>query len=163
MRDQSLGREDTLEEEMANHFSILASRVRTHTRATHTHMEMAKHFSILASRFPFWRASRVRARAHTRKWQNTSVFLPLDFHSEEPRECAHTHTHTHARTHAHTHTEMANHFSILASRIPYTGMGCPALLQGIFPTQGSNSRLLRLLHWWVGSLPLEPPGKPRIL
>ena len=28
-----------------------------------------------------------------------------------------------------------------------TGMGCQFLLQGIFPTQGSNPCLLRLLHW----------------
>ena len=27
-----------------------------------------------------------------------------------------------------------------------TAAGCPALLQGIFPTQGSNLRLLGLLH-----------------
>ncbi|XP_060271365.1 small integral membrane protein 7 isoform X6 [Ovis aries] len=27
-----------------------------------------------------------------------------------------------------------------------TGVSCHALLQGIFPTQGSNLRLLRLLH-----------------
>ena len=33
-------------------------------------------------------------------------------------------------------------------------------LQGIFPTQGSNSRLLCLLHRQVGSLPLVSPGKP---
>ena len=31
------------------------------------------------------------------------------------------------------------------------------LLQGIFSTQGSNPRLLRLLHWKEGSLPLAPP------
>ena len=41
-----------------------------------------------------------------------------------------------------------------------TGVGCHALLQGIFPTQGSNPGLLHLLHWQVGSLPLVPPGKP---
>ena len=40
-----------------------------------------------------------------------------------------------------------------------TGVGCHALLQGIFPTQGSNPDLLCLLHWQVGSLPLAPPGK----
>ena len=40
-----------------------------------------------------------------------------------------------------------------------TGEGCHALLQGIFPTQGSNPRLLRLLHWQVSSLPLVSPGK----
>ena len=28
------------------------------------------------------------------------------------------------------------------------------------PTQGSNPRLLHLLHWQVGSSPLLPPGKP---
>ena len=38
-----------------------------------------------------------------------------------------------------------------------TGVGCRALLQGLFPTQELN---LCLLHWQVGSLPLAPPGKP---
>ena len=28
-----------------------------------------------------------------------------------------------------------------------TGVGCHALLQGIFPTQGLNLRLLHLCHW----------------
>ena len=37
--------------------------------------------------------------------------------------------------------------------------GLHAVLQGIFPTQGSNPHLLHLLHWQVGSLPLAPPGK----
>ena len=37
-----------------------------------------------------------------------------------------------------------------------TGVGCRALLQGIFPTQGSNLPLLRLLHWQARSLPLAP-------
>ena len=41
-----------------------------------------------------------------------------------------------------------------------TGAGYHALLQGIFPTQGSNSHLLCLLHWQVSSLPLVLPGKP---
>ena len=40
------------------------------------------------------------------------------------------------------------------------GVGCYPLLQGIFPTQRSNPRLLSLLHWQVGSLPLASPGKP---
>ena len=35
-----------------------------------------------------------------------------------------------------------------------TGVGYHALLQGIFPTQGSNPSLLGLLHWQVASLPL---------
>ena len=37
-----------------------------------------------------------------------------------------------------------------------TDVGCHFLLQGIFPTQGSNPRHLSLLH----SLPLATPGKP---
>ena len=41
-----------------------------------------------------------------------------------------------------------------------TGVGCHFLLQGTFPTQGSNPSLLGLLHWQVGSLPLAPPEKP---
>ena len=40
-----------------------------------------------------------------------------------------------------------------------TGVGCHFLLQGIFPTQGSNPHLLSLLQWQTDSLLLEPPGK----
>ena len=36
-----------------------------------------------------------------------------------------------------------------------SGVGCHALLQGIFPTQGSRDSTLQ-----VDSLPSEPPGKP---
>ena len=39
-------------------------------------------------------------------------------------------------------------------------MGCQALLQGVFPTQGWNPRLSCLLHWQAGSVPLAPPGVP---
>ena len=35
-----------------------------------------------------------------------------------------------------------------------TRVGCHFLLQGIFPTQGSNPSILRLLCWQAGSLPL---------
>ena len=41
-----------------------------------------------------------------------------------------------------------------------TGVGCHFLLQRICPTQGSDPRLLHLLHWQMDSLPLGPPGKP---
>ena len=40
-----------------------------------------------------------------------------------------------------------------------TGVGCRDLLQGIFPSQGSNPCLLYLLYWQAGSSPLAPPGK----
>ena len=42
-----------------------------------------------------------------------------------------------------------------------TGVGCHAVLQGIFLTQGLNLSLLRLLHWQVDSLPLVLLGKPQ--
>ena len=38
------------------------------------------------------------------------------------------------------------------------GAGCHCLFQRIFPTPGSNPRLLL---WKVDSLPSEPPGKPQ--
>ena len=48
------------------------------------------------------------------------------------------------------------------SRGKNAGVGCYALLQGIFPTQRLNQHLLCLLHWQVGTLPLVPPGKPSL-
>ena len=42
-----------------------------------------------------------------------------------------------------------------------TGVGCHALLQGIFLTQRSSPCLLCLLHWQTISLPLAPPEKPQ--
>ena len=41
----------------------------------------------------------------------------------------------------------------------FSGQECYFLLQGVFPTQGSNSHLLHLLHWQADSLPLVPPGR----
>ena len=41
-----------------------------------------------------------------------------------------------------------------------TEVGCHALLQGIFVTQGSNPSTLCLLHWQVDSLPLSHLGTP---
>ena len=40
-----------------------------------------------------------------------------------------------------------------------TGVGCHALLQGIFPTQGWDPRLL---SWQVDSLPLSHQGNPSV-
>ena len=40
------------------------------------------------------------------------------------------------------------------------GVSSHSLLQGIFPTQGSNTCLLCLLHWQVDSLPLSHLGSP---
>ena len=51
--------------------------------------------------------------------------------------------------------------SVQDSTGKHTGVGCHALLRGIFPTQESNLHLLSILHWQVGSFPLAPPRKPR--
>ena len=40
-----------------------------------------------------------------------------------------------------------------------TGVGCHALLQGIFPTHGTNPSLL---YYQADSSPLAPSGKPRL-
>ena len=42
-------------------------------------------------------------------------------------------------------------------------MGCHFLLQGIFPTQGSNSHLLCLPALAGGFFTTEPPGKPNTM
>ena len=39
-----------------------------------------------------------------------------------------------------------------------TGVGSHFLLQGIFPSQGSNPHFLHLMHWQVDSLPLSHWG-----
>ena len=41
-----------------------------------------------------------------------------------------------------------------------TGVCCHFLLQGIFPSQGLNPRLLQLQHWQADSLPLSHKGSP---
>ena len=90
-------------------------------------------------------------------------------------QCIHTHTHTH--THAYT-TYVRVCASVMSDSLqPYgrqparvlcpwdspgknTGVGFHALLQENFLTQGRNPRLLGLMNWQVGSLPLVLPGKP---
>ena len=43
-----------------------------------------------------------------------------------------------------------------------TGVGSHVLLQGMFPTQGSNPSLLNLLHWQADSLPLSHLESPSL-
>ena len=83
----------------------------------------------------------VRKISWRRKWQHTPVFMPGKSHGQR---------------------SLAGSSVYGDSLDKNTGVGCHALLQGIFPTQGSNPHLLCLLHWQVGSLPLAPPGKASI-
>ena len=55
-------------------------------------------------------------------------------------------------------TEPSRSFCAWDSPGKNTGVGCHALLQGIFRTQGWNPHLSCLQHWQEGSLPLVPPG-----
>ena len=90
---------------------------------------------------------------------------------------ARPHTHTHTGLSATKGTCVLSH-SILSDSLRTSGLqpirllcpwdfpgrhtrvGCHFLLQGIFPTQGSNPCLLHLLHWQVGFLPLSYLGSP---
>ena len=56
------------------------------------------------------------------------------------------------------------HQALLSMDCPgkITGVGCHAVLQGIVPSQGWNPRLLCLLDWQVGTLPLVLPGEPTV-
>ena len=79
-------------------------------------------------------------------------------------ETRHTSFHKHSSTVANEHACVLSCFSrvqlfeilwIVACQAPLSmgfsrnGVGCRALLQGIFLTQGLHSHLLRLLHWQV--------------
>ena len=70
-----------------------------------------------------------------------------------------------------SHVRLCVTLWIVARQAPLS-MGCSrqeyhALFQGIFQTQGSNSHLLRLLHWQADSFVFcftaELPGKPYLL
>ena len=56
--------------------------------------------------------------------------------------------------------DLGNQALLFMGILPW--VGGHALLQGVFPTQGSNPCLLHLLHWQAVSLPLAPPRKPYI-
>ena len=83
----------------------------------------------------------------------------------------HIYIHTHAQTKSFSCVQLFATLWTLSLQAPlsmgfsrqeyWSGLPCSPL--GIFPTQGLNPHLiLCLLHWQVGSLPLESPGKPYI-
>ena len=93
---------------------------------------------------------------------------------------AHTYPHVHTHTPAHIHVCacMLSHSAVSGSLPPHglqpagllcpwnfpgrnTAVSCHFLLQGNFLTQGSNPRLLCLLHWQADSLPLYHLGSPQ--
>ena len=94
-----------------------------------------------------------------------------------------TQTHTRRHTHTHTHT-LCNCGSLSFGRVRLFAtlwlwpsrllcpedspgnnieVGCHVLLQEVFPIWELNPHLLSLLHLQADSLPLAPPGKPKLL
>ena len=88
-------------------------------------------------------------------------------------------THTHTNTHtlcncgylSFSHVRLFATLWLWPSRLLCPGdspdnnivAGCHVLLQGISPIWGLNPHLLSLLHLQAGSLPLAPPGRPKLL
>ena len=102
----------------------------------------------------------------SRRPSHSGLFPFLENYHEHVHSC-----HWHVLTCMHAKSLFATPWTVALqaplsvgfSRPGILEMGCHPLLQGIFPTQGSNLHLLCLLHWQIGSLPLAPPGKPMCL
>ena len=76
----------------------------------------------------------------------------------DPMDCSPPGSSVHGILQARTVERVTTSYSRGSSRPrDRTCISCIGRQQGIFPTQGSN---LRLLHWQADSLPLVPPGKP---
>ena len=86
-------------------------------------------------------------------WEDVKVAESLKnlVYHQSSNTKTHTHTHTYRFYVANSFRRMNLHGVCVCSFFP--GRNCEAsghfLLQGIFPTQGSNPRLLYLLHWQV--------------
>ena len=130
--------------------------------------EMATHSSIRAWKIP-WTEATVHGVTKSRTWLGdfTSLYHALCqtfnlyflFSAQSVLRCMLSHSSciwlcATLRTEAH---QAPLHGIPQASGV----LDCHFLLQGIFPTQGSNLSLLHFLHWQEGCLPLVPPGRPR--
>ena len=98
-------------------------------------------------------------------WEKQKYFLSktiaslLHHHHRHHQECLCCHF-SHVRIFVTLWTVACQAPLSLSSPGKNAGVRCPVLLQGIFPTQGSNPHLLCLLYWHVSSSPLVPPGRP---
>ena len=88
-------------------------------------------------------------------WRGHRAFCPQ---SDLYPKCVHVCSVTSVVSDSVTPGTVAHHAPL---SMRFSGVGCHAFLQGIFPTQGSNPRLLCLLHWEAGSLPL--PTDPHLI
>ena len=85
---------------------------------------------------------------HISSWQSSCVSLPLP-HSLSPTSLSFTFKYV--------HTQWLTHQAPLSMELYQQEAGCHFLLQGIFPTQGSNPGFL---HWQVDSLSMSHLGSP---
>ena len=160
---QSLGQEDSLEKEMATHSSILAWKIpRTEepARLQSMGLQRVRHEWETSLSYHFMIHRKVVKRVNLKS-------------SHQKEKCFYWHNGCSVRWWILCMLSCFNRVQLLmtwwtaACQAPLpmgfsrqdTGVGCYALLQGIFPTQGSNPCLWCLLHWQEGSLPLAPPGK----
>jgi len=129
-----------------------------------------------------WVQSLSRKDPQRRKWQPTPVLLPRKFHGWRSLVGYTVHGITKSQTWLSDFTSslvlshisriwLCNHMDCCLPGSSVRGslqtrmlewVGCHALFQGIFPTQGLNPGLLHFLHWQAGSLPLVPLGKSHL-
>ena len=84
------------------------------------------------------------------------------------KSCSRTLPSTSHREHALSHVQLlATPWTVAHQAPPSMGFpsqeywsGLPLSSQGIFPSQGLNLHLLRLLHWWMDLLQLSYLGSP---
>ena len=144
---QSLGREDPLKKEMVTHSSTLAQRI-PWTEAPGglraIGLQRVRH------------TEQLDFHIHTfTTWRGHRAFCPQ---SDLYPKCVHACSVTSVVSDSVTPGTVAHHAPL---SMRFSGVDCHAFLQGIFPTQGSNPRLLCLLHWEAGSLPL--PTDPHLI
>ena len=132
-------------------FKYICVCVHTHTHThTHTHIHTHTH-------------THTYTHIHTNTYTYTHTYTHTHTYTYT-HTYAHTHTHTHTYTYTHTHTPIYILCLVTQSCLTTlgnpkdcslpgfsvywdspgknTGVGCYALLQGIFPTQGSNPVIL---------------------
>ena len=162
----SLGWKDTLEKEMATRSSILAWRIPWaekpwglqcpgwqrvgHYWETSTctfHFQYVNIGSLIVSNVPYQRKTSIIEETGYGVYRTTLYYL----RNISIKLCLHSRVWL---SEAPWTIAYQDPLSMEFSRQEY----CTSC-QGIFPTQGWNTRLLHLLHWHVDSLPLASPGK----
>ena len=137
---RSLGREDPLEEQTATHSSILSRQ----NRWTKEPGGLYNPSTGLQRVGHSWATERAHSYVHPNSLQWVQLL--------DPTGCNLPHSSVRG-------SSRQEYCHVGCARV-----GCRALLQGIFPTQGRNPHLLCLLHWQVGSsLPAPSPNRMNLL